>query len=62
MSLLFYKSVDFGGTGHSYEPLTEVHIIITKKLIEAGKLFDMAVLDHLIIEDGYYSFADNEMV
>ena len=32
---------------------------ITKKLVEAGKLLEIAVLDHLIIgESGFYSFAD----
>jgi DNA repair protein RadC len=32
---------------------------ITKKLIEAGKLLEIAVLDHLILgEAGYFSFAD----
>jgi DNA repair protein RadC len=38
-----------------------VDITITKKIVEAGKLFDIAVLDHLIIAAGYYSFADNGM-
>jgi DNA repair protein RadC len=32
---------------------------ITQKLKDAGKLMDIAVLDHVIISDsGYYSFAD----
>ena len=32
---------------------------ITKKLIEAGKLFEITVADHLIIAaDSYVSFAD----
>jgi DNA repair protein RadC len=33
-------------------------ISITKKIVEAGKLFDIAVLDHIIIGVGYYSLAD----
>lgn len=34
-------------------------IEITRQLVEAGKLVDIKVLDHLIIsERGYYSFAD----
>jgi len=37
---------------------SEADITITKKILEAGKLFDIAVLDHLIIANGYYSFAD----
>lgn len=32
---------------------------VTKQLKEAGKVLDIALLDHLIISsDGYYSFAD----
>jgi DNA repair protein RadC len=32
---------------------------ITKKVVEAGKLLEIMVMDHLIITDsGYYSFAD----
>ena len=33
---------------------------ITYKLKEAGKLFDIPVLDHVIVTGkGYFSFADN---
>jgi DNA repair protein RadC len=32
---------------------------VTKQIVEAGKLFEIQVLDHLIItKDGYFSFAD----
>lgn len=32
---------------------------LTKKIKEAARLFDIAVIDHIIVsEDGYYSFAD----
>jgi DNA repair protein RadC len=41
---------------------SEADITITKKIVEAGKLFDIAVLDHLIIAVGYYSFADNGQI
>jgi DNA repair protein RadC len=41
---------------------SEADITITKKIVEAGKLFDIAVLDHLIIATGYYSFADNGQI
>ena len=35
-------------------------ICVTKKLRDAAKLMEIAVLDHLIIGDrDYYSFADN---
>lgn len=33
--------------------------VLTRKLIDAGKLLDINVLDHLILaDDAYYSFAD----
>lgn len=35
-------------------------LALTRKLVEAGKLLDIAVQDHLIVTDnGYYSFADH---
>lgn len=38
-------------------------ISITNKVKEAMKLFDIAVLDHIILtQDGYYSFADNSIL
>jgi DNA repair protein RadC len=41
---------------------SDADITITKKIKEAVMLFDIAVLDHLIIADGYYSFADNGII
>jgi len=36
---------------------------LTKKLVDAGKLLDISVLDHVIIGDEkYYSFADESML
>ena len=36
---------------------------LTEKLKNAGKLLDIAILDHLIVSDeGYYSFADEGMI
>jgi DNA repair protein RadC len=36
---------------------------LTRKLIEAGKLLDLYVLDHLILtNDGYYSFGDEGLM
>lgn len=37
---------------------------LTNKIIKAGELFDIKVLDHLIIipDGGYYSFADNHLL
>ena len=38
---------------------SEADIHLTKKLVEGGKLLDIAVLDHIIIgDDRFYSFAD----
>lgn len=38
-------------------------IMLTKKLVEAGRMLDITVSDHLIISDnGYYSFADDEVI
>lgn len=37
-------------------------LISSCNYMDAGKLFDIAVLDHLIIASGYYSFADNGML
>jgi len=38
-------------------------IMLTKKIVAAGKLLDIKVLDHLIITDsGYYSFADEGVI
>ena len=37
--------------------------VLTKKIVEAGKLMDIAVLDHLIItKDSYLSFADESLL
>lgn len=38
-------------------------IALTNKLVSAGQLLDIGVLDHLIVTDkGYYSFADEGMM
>lgn len=39
-------------------------IDLTKKLVRAGEVLDIKVLDHLILtpEDGYFSFADESMI
>jgi DNA repair protein RadC len=42
---------------------SESDINLTRKLINAGKLLDISVLDHLIIGEGkYFSFADEGMI
>ncbi len=46
---------------HPSGNLTPSHqdISLTRKIVEAGKLMDITVIDHVIISDaGYYSFAD----
>ncbi|AMR32000.1 hypothetical protein A0256_11505 [Mucilaginibacter sp. PAMC 26640] len=38
-------------------------IFLTKKMADAGRLLDIAVMDHLIISDaGYFSFKDEEIL
>ncbi|MAY84204.1 MAG: DNA repair protein [Flavobacteriales bacterium] len=38
-------------------------ILLTRKLVKAGKLLDIMVMDHLIIStDGYFSFADEGLI
>jgi DNA repair protein RadC len=34
----------------------------TQKLVEAGKTIDIKVLDHLIVGDGYFSFAESGLL
>jgi len=42
---------------------SEADISITRKLVEAGKLLDLFVLDHIIItKEGYYSFGDEGLI
>lgn len=46
----------------NFQP-SEADLNVTEKITAAGKLFDIAVLDHIIIGQGhYYSFADNGMI
>ncbi|TAH03547.1 MAG: DNA repair protein RadC [Sphingobacteriales bacterium] len=42
---------------------SQADIKLTKKMVEAGKMLDIQVLDHLIFaEKHYFSFADNSML
>lgn len=42
---------------------SQADVILTKKMVEAGKMLNILVLDHLIFaEKQYYSFADNSML
>jgi DNA repair protein RadC len=44
------------------EPSRE-DISITKKLVEAGKIVDISVLDHIIFgDDGYTSFVEKRLI
>jgi DNA repair protein RadC len=61
ISLDYHASSIILGHNHPSGLLTpsEADIRITKKLVEAGKLLEISVLDHLIVGDnGFYSFAD----
>jgi len=42
-------------------PSTE-DIEVTKRLVEAGKILRIEVLDHVIIGDGYYSFKERGII
>ena len=36
---------------------------LTKKFVEAGKILDITVIDHLILSnEGYYSFTDEDLI
>lgn len=35
---------------------------ITKRLVEAGKILGVEVIDHIIIGDGYYSFKEHDLI
>jgi DNA repair protein RadC len=68
---IFHHSLNILGTGlilvHNHPSgninPSEADISITKKIVEAGKLFDILVLDHLIIGKGnHYSFADSSLL
>jgi DNA repair protein RadC len=42
---------------------SQTDISLTKRLVDAGKLLEISVLDHLIIADKkYYSFADEGLI
>ncbi len=41
---------------------SEQDIELTKRIKEADGIFEIQVLDHLIIGDGYYSMADNWVI
>ena len=64
---IFHHTLNILGTGliliHNHPSgninPSEADVAITKKIVEAGKLFDIAVLDHVILGEGYYSFADD---
>lgn len=71
VKILFKKAMEFLATSivlcHNHpsgnvQP-SDLDISLTKKLKEAGKLMDVAVIDHIIVCDGeYFSFADKGMM
>ena len=48
---------------HQEIPPSEADKRLTRQLSEAGKLLEIAVLDHIIFTDGnYFSFADESLL
>jgi len=42
---------------------SEADKALTNKIVEAGKLMDISILDHIILSSkGYFSFADEGLV
>ena len=63
---IFHHTLNIQGTGLilvHYHPFGNINPseadIITKKIVNAGILFQICVFENLIICTGYYSFADN---
>lgn len=70
--IIFKKVLDHKGTGiilvHNHpsgntKP-SRSDIAITKKIVAAGDLLEISILDHIIFTDyhGHFSFADNHMI
>jgi DNA repair protein RadC len=42
---------------------SEADIELTRKIVDAGRLLDIRVLDHVIVTaEGYYSFSDEGLI
>lgn len=69
--MLFRMALEYKATGlvvaHNHpsgnlKP-SEADRVLTRKLVESGKMLDIGVLDHIIIGDNaYYSFADDGLI
>jgi len=44
------------------EKPSEEDLEITRRLVEAGKLLGIDVVDHVIVGNNFYSFADNDLI
>lgn len=44
------------------EKPSEEDLEITRRLVEAGKLLQIEILDHVIVGNEFYSFADNDLI
>ncbi|MFH1897085.1 MAG: DNA repair protein RadC [Candidatus Desantisbacteria bacterium] len=44
------------------EKPSEEDLEITRRLVEAGKLLQIEVMDHVIVGNKFYSFADNDLI
>lgn len=69
--IIFKKAIDHHGSSiilcHNHPSgnlnPSKQDIDITKKIVEAGRLIEIQVLDHLIISyEGYFSFADEGLI
>lgn len=41
---------------------SEEDLDITRKLVEAGRILEINVIDHVIVGSKFYSFADNDLI
>lgn len=44
------------------EKPSEEDLEITRRLVEAGKLLGIEIIDHVIVGNKFYSFADNDLI
>jgi len=41
---------------------SDMDIKLTKRLVKAGKILDIQVLDHIIFGDSFYAFSNNNLI
>lgn len=71
MKVIFKKALEVGATqlvlAHNHPSgrtvASQSDIALTERMVNAAKLMDIRVVDHIIIgESGYFSFADDNMI